>query len=278
MLRTVQGDERRSTTTASQRTIAVLEAFSRQGSWGVRELAAELQVAPSVIHRLLRELVDYNLLVEDEGIYETCGGLLRLGARLLDGADIVRVARPHLRRARDVSGEAAMLTAYDSARRKITVIDVIQTDKPVQYATSALSEWTDIHIGASGKGILAFLDDEDIDAVLGEPLVGRDGTPIEPDILRAELQVIRCRGWASSEGDRVPGAAGACSAVRNARGYVVGGVVLAWPQRHGGDVRPDLDMLGQLTKETAEGISTELGYMVVTDLTPSDPGGVDRLG
>src|SRR3546814_14265980 len=77
-----------------------------------------------------------------------------------------------------------------------------------------------LYWGASGKAILAFLPDDEIEQILrregASPASGE-----KPPSLRArmaELREVRERGYAISEGQKLPGARGVAAPVFDAKG------------------------------------------------------------
>src|SRR3546814_16357197 len=77
-----------------------------------------------------------------------------------------------------------------------------------------------LYWGASGKAILAFLPDDEIEQILrregASPASGE-----KPPSLRArmaELREVRARGYAISEGQKLPGARGVAAPVFDAKG------------------------------------------------------------
>jgi DNA-binding IclR family transcriptional regulator len=242
------------------RTVTVLRAFTIRAEWGVRELAAELGVPKSGLHRTLQELANEGLLrVDDDGTYSVAASLMQLASATLRSVDLTRVAAPYLRLARDEGNETTVLAIYDPHRRQITGVDAAETRHPIQYAWRAMEGWIELHHSASGKGVLAFLDQNEIDEILAEPLTDVAGKPVDRDALRRELKVIRKRGYAATCNSRVAGACGVSAPVRNVNNRVIGAVVIAWPQRRQRDHGERQAQLGELSRRTADAISAELG-------------------
>jgi DNA-binding IclR family transcriptional regulator len=249
-----------STRGAIHRAVAVLNAFTRQNRWGVRELAADLGVPKSGVHRTLQDLQQEGLLLsDDDGVYVVAGGLMHLAAGLLRSVDLTRVAQPHLEAARDQGGETAILTTFDPRRRQITAIEAVETHHPIQFAWQALRGWVDLHLSASGMGVLAFLEPKEIDLILSKRPVDANGKRVDVSAMRDELEQIRKRGWAYTRSARIAGSCGVSAPVFDAAGKVIGGVVIAWPDR-GNAVDGAEASLGPICRSAAIQISRELGW------------------
>jgi DNA-binding IclR family transcriptional regulator len=110
-----------------------------------------------------------------------------------------------------------------------------------------------LHIGASGKVILAFTDDEQrerlLDCLTYETITS--ATISGRQQLAEELSLVRERGWAMSMGERIPGAAGVSVPVRGASGLVLSLSLLGPAERLTADRRSDIT---KLLLETAQSI------------------------
>jgi DNA-binding IclR family transcriptional regulator len=252
----VESADAASSRSVVHRTVLVLEAFTTQPRWGVRELASHLGIAKSGLHRTLQEMSVEGLLRSDEdGSYEVGAELLRLSSELLRSTDITRFAHEHLARATNVTGETTLLAAYDPQRQQIIAIDSVESIKPVQFR-GALADWTDLHLSASGLGILAFLSPEDLARYFSRERRDPHGKPVTARSIQPALKKAREAGWSFSHSARIAGTSGVCSPVIDGRGRIVGGVVIVWPDR----AEPvDPGFFGKTCLETARNISAELG-------------------
>lgn len=241
-----------------QRTAQVMEAFTTQQRWGVRELAAHLSVPKSGLHRTLQEMAAEGLLTTDaDGTYAISAQMLRLASGLIQSADLTRVAHEHLTRARNATSETTLLTTYDATRQQIIAVDGVPSTHPIQFVWGALRDWTDLHLSASGRGILAFLPATDLVDYFATPRKGADGRRITLSSLEPSLRRIRETGWALTHGERVPGSAGVSAPIFDGRERIVGGVVILWP------VRPepmDETFIGETCAAAARAISVDLGW------------------
>jgi len=242
------------------RWLEVLNAFLRRDEWGVRDLAAETGLPRSAVHRILHEMQRQDLLSALPGGRFRVGPLLiRTALILADRLDITRVARPVLERVTASTGETAILCLYAPNRRQFWAADAAESAHPIRYIWESLRDWNDLHVGSSGKGILAFLPPEeqgDILTRLPDPIPGM--RPIPKSVLRQELAEARERGYVVSRGERIPGAVGASAPIRDATGRVVGDIVISWPDNRTSEAREEA--LGGVARDAAAEISRNLGY------------------
>ncbi len=240
-----------------ERTMLILEAFADQRTWGVRELAAHLQLTKSGVHRALGELTSAGVLTaEADGTYAAGPALVRIAARIVSSTDFVTTSMPHLLAARDRTGETVILTVYDPVRRKFAAVAAVESQSPIRYIWQSLQDWSDLHLGSSGRSILAFLpNDVRRDVVAHAPFGRRDLTALEQD-----LDDTRVRGYAASVGSRFPGARGVGAPVLDANAQVVGAVVIGWADRAGPEEAARQAERGEVCCEAARKISADLGW------------------
>jgi len=141
----------------ARRVVAVLEAFlDGVPDLGVTELSRRLDCSKSVVHRILAALTERGFVVADPAThrYRLGPNARRLGDVASEHQDLGAQALPHLRRIRERTGE----TATFSARRGAVRVYVEQVEsRHVVRQTVRLGEEAPLHLGASGKAILAFL-------------------------------------------------------------------------------------------------------------------------
>jgi len=240
---------------------AVMEAFAERDSWGVRDLAAHTGMPRSAVHRILHEMARLELLADGEapGRFRVGPSLARLSVLLAERLDVRTVARPYMESGAAELDETLVLALYSPARHQFWAVDAVESTHPIRYIWGPLRQWSDLHTGSSGKGILAFLPDAERDAILAtlpDPLPGPHGTTVAT--LRADLDVARARGHVVSHGERFPGAVGVSAPIRDAAGRVIGDLVFGWP-----DNRTSVDKearAGALVVRAASQVSAALGY------------------
>jgi IclR family transcriptional regulator, acetate operon repressor len=243
------------------RWLEVLNAFLRQDEWGVRELAAETGLPRSAVHRILHEMERLELLAETgrPGQFRVGPLLIRQALILGDRLDVTRIARPVLERTTARTGETTILCLYAPIRQQFWAVDAAESAHPIRYIWESLRTWGELHLGSSGKGILAFLPDgtrDEILARLPDPVPGL--RPISKTQLRLELDAARARGWVVSHGERFQGAVGASAPIRDATARVRGDVVISWPDNR---TNPERELeLGLAARDAAAEISRGLGF------------------
>jgi IclR family transcriptional regulator, acetate operon repressor len=239
------------------KAIAVLRAFERRGEWGVNDLARELEMPRSVVHRLVRTLVAGGLLDQsgERGSYRLGMGLVRLARLAGQRTTLTSVAHEPLAALAERTDMAAFLSVLRGQRH--VCVDV------VDFAHQAISvvrvgDTLGLHAGAGGKAILAFQPPSFIDEVLAGPLMRyTERTLVDRTGLLAELEAVRRDGWARSESEVTPGTAAVAAPIRNERGEVVASVDVTTSTLRM-EVE-DWDAVAAGVLETAAQVSTALG-------------------
>jgi DNA-binding IclR family transcriptional regulator len=238
----------------------VLDAFAERGEWGIRDLARETGIPRSAVHRVVSEMASLGLLTADGvGRYSIGPDLARIGILVAGKVDVRRIGRPILEQAAAAIGETVVLALYDPSRRQFSAVDAVETSHPIRYIWESLQDWSDVHLGSSGKGILAFLPESEREAILArlpDPIPGR--RPITKDELRLELAQARERGWVISHGERYSGAIGVSAPIRDAGGRVIGDLIGTWPDNRT-DAAKEADA-AIVIKRAADELSTRLGW------------------
>jgi DNA-binding IclR family transcriptional regulator len=199
-------------------------------TWGVRQVAREMNTSPSTIHRIC-QVFSHRL-------------------------SPVKIARPHLERLAAACGETVLLAAYGFRRGQMIVVDMIDAPHPLRWVVG-LNQWRAIHSGATGLAILAFLPEAEREAVYRKGLERfTEQTLATAEELEQEVARVRERGCAFSQGQRSKGAIGLGAPLFDAAGDVFGDVCITIPaDRFDPAVEPKLG--GQLVSVAAD-ISADL--------------------
>jgi IclR family acetate operon transcriptional repressor len=216
------------------KALAVLLALADEpeGPWSIRRFARDLDTSPTTIHRIFTAFEGRNLLVRDEeGGYLPGAELFRLCRSLSDNLFPVGFSRTHIEALADESGEAALVGAYDPARREMMFIDVVQAVHPLHYDVG-LYRWIPVHSGATGLAILAFLPEAERREIYRTGLTPLTAaTLVAEESLEQACALTRERGYSMSVGQRLPGAVGIAAPVFDSTGDVFGDIAVTVPEQ-----------------------------------------------
>lgn len=240
--------------------LAVLEWLVRQQrDCRVIEVAQAFNLARSNAHRTLQTLVECGWAVRDESTstYRASLRLFELGALVGAGADIAALARPHLARLAQSSGETIHLAVTDAA--EIVYLDKFDSPLPVA-AYSRIGGRAPAYCVASGKALLAAsgLDIHGLRQLLVKLVAHTPHTITSFETLVADLQHTRTRGYAENREEWRMGVCGLGAPVFDARGEPVAAVGMSVPSIRFG--RTQARALAEQLVDCARDVSSAMGY------------------
>lgn len=233
----------------------------KRRDWGVRELAAALEMPPTTVHRAMSSLAGAGIVRESGGRYRIGEELHRMARRLLADNTFDRLAHDHLRTLVSASGESAMLAVFDEPGRRYSLVQVVESNQPLKYVQT-LNQWVPVHVGAAGIAILSSLPPDVRAELLREAdlIAWTPDTPKTIDEVEAECWQVSAQGYAITRGQKLPGAVGIAVAVfayQDGKERVLGSVSLTIPgQRCTAELE---ESLPPMVKKCAARISADLG-------------------
>ncbi|MFF2714841.1 IclR family transcriptional regulator [Paenarthrobacter sp. NPDC058040] len=211
--------------------LLTLMVDSHQSSYGVRELAGQLGVSPSTVHRLVTDLERIGLVRRStNGSYQLGLEFLRLAWTTTARFPLHEVASDTLHELAKESGESSFFGVYGGQRREMMFTLTVESPHPLRY-TLPEGVWLPLHAGASGLAILAFLREDVRDEIARgtlDPATSR--TLVDAEALLARLEKIREEGYAITHGERIEGAIAIAAPVFGSLGDVVGATGITVPE------------------------------------------------
>lgn len=165
---------------------------------GVSELARQLDLTKSNVHRYLQTFAALGYISANNGRYAPTLKIWQQGARVIERLDLRRTIRPIMDQLARETRETVHLAISEGP--EVIYIDKAEGVHSVR-AFSEIGERAPAHCSAAGKIFLAFHPTAMRDT-LGGPL--RHYTPltiVEPDALAAEVEEVRCAGVAINRGE-----------------------------------------------------------------------------
>ncbi len=213
------------------RLVRILNCFSpEQPAWTLTKLSTHLDLPKGTLHRFLASMESHGILRRDAGDKQW-----RLGYRLFiwgnlaeESTALRRIARPVLRDLVAATGEMALLTVYQD--QEIICIGKVDTNHAVRL-TLDVGTRRPPHAGASSKVLMAYLPEEEIQAIIRDKGLPKlcVNTITDPNELTTALQVIRERGYAMSHEETDLGAWGMATPIGDWKRNVIAAVGVAGP-------------------------------------------------
>lgn len=254
-----RANERSATQVQSvDRALAILDILAARGTAGVTEIAHELDVHKSTAFRLVMALENRQLVeqVEERGKYRLGFGIVRLAGATTAQLDLPRESKPVCVQLAGELGETVNVAILDSG---------MATNVTQEHGSAAVTtrNWvgqrTPLHATSSGKVLLAWADNETLrNSLEGKLERFTDQTITTKTALRAELKLVRERGWACCSEELEIGLNAVAAPIYGADGGVVAAVSVAGPS-----YRLDPEEFPKVAEELRAGaaeISSRIGY------------------
>lgn len=220
---------------------------SRTEAVGVSELAQELGLGTSNVHRLLQALVQLGYAVNEDGKgrYRTTLKVWELGAHALHKLDFRERAGPAMRMLLSECNETVHLSTLSGD--EVIYIDKLDSPEPVR-AYSTIGGRAPAHCVATGKVLLAWREESLAQLMVVRALPGYTSSTVKDTAaLALELEQVRQSGYAVNRGEWRASVWGLAAPVRSATGKVVAAIGISGPAER---IRTrGLKRLGQLVVE-----------------------------
>jgi DNA-binding IclR family transcriptional regulator len=244
------------------RTVGILQVLAdARSSLGPAEIAQQLSLHKSTIHRLLASLERHGYIRRQpgNGKYGLGLKLFELGSRAVAGLDLREYAQPVLERLMMQTGETAHLCVMDGGQ--MISVAIAESRRTVR-TPATVGRRSPLHCTAVGKAMLAFLPEPALLAVLKQHPLRKytSRTLVTRAALVAELGRIRTRGYAIDDEEIEEGLRCVGAPVRNYSGAVVASLSIAGPAFRLS--RSRIPQLAEAVVDAAERLSADLGHEV----------------
>jgi DNA-binding IclR family transcriptional regulator len=240
------------------RALRALEVIAENGELGVSELGRQLGVHKATASRLAATLAGHGMLERNplDGRYRLGFGILRLAAAAVADVDLVMLGRPVVEELAESTRETVNLGVRSGDG--VVYIDQVNGARSI-VSVSWVGRRTPMHCTASGKVLLAWMDDADRDRILSAPLErATEKTEVDPEALRAQLAEVRRRGWGQTVGELEEGLNAVAAPVFRGDGQLLAALSVSGPAFRLRAV--DLARVARATMDAAAAVSRRLGF------------------
>ena len=208
--------------------LEVLEALAMSDSArGVSELAREMGLTRSNVHRTLKTLVAAGYARQDaKGDYECTLKLFQLAGSVVARVDVKREAEPFMAALAAKTLETVHLSVLDDT--DVIYLHKIDSPQPVR-AYSTVAGRAPAYAVATGKALLAFQGDAYLERFEGRLEAHTPHTLATPFALRQEIETIRQQGYAVNRGEWRASIGGVAAPIFDASRRAVAAVGISGP-------------------------------------------------
>lgn len=215
------------------RALRIMLLLRDEGSLTLTAVSRALDVAPSTAHRLLTTLLRHDFVRQDSATRAYLPGraLLEIGLAAVGSLDIRRVARPELEALTSELEETTHLVVRDGDT--VLFLDTVESPRAVRV-TDRTGITLPAHCTAAGKVLLAQLDRETLNALLGDVALARltPRSHVDRRALERELATIREAGYATNFAESERGLSAVAAAIPDPGAVATMSVSVSVPLEH----------------------------------------------
>jgi IclR family KDG regulon transcriptional repressor len=234
--------------TSLQKGLDILRLFDFDSeTFSAQAISGRLSIPLSTTYRYLETLREKGFLVRNQETkaYELGFMLFKLGDIVSSRMRLAEIVQPHMKSLSSLS--------------EVVCIEKVETNRRIKLSLERGSSLP-LHAGASSKILLAFEEEQFVDALLKRgPLTKFTRSTItDPRRLRKELRTIRKQRFSVSDQEVDRGAIAIGAPLMDHRGKAVAGLTVAGPrERINGKKKEELI---EMVIEFAQKASHDLGY------------------
>jgi DNA-binding IclR family transcriptional regulator len=234
------------------RVLHALTSVARAGRpIAAKQIAAEIGAPLSTVYRLLASLKQWGLLQEhaNSGLFEPGPSGVQLAWGFDQNAQLVTQSRDEIRALVQRTGESVGLLV--PINDDLVCLSMVESDQPLR-CSFARGRTHPLTRGASAKALLAFLPEARANALIADSTADNPQAAVA---LRAQLEEIRRRRFATSESEVDIGVWGVSAPLVSDTGRLEGTITLMAPVARIAGREAEL---AQLTRAAADRISYKL--------------------
>lgn len=211
---------------AIEKMMEILSLFSLdKPELSIKEIQQKLQMPKSTVFRILNTLEQDGYIIKNDAthLYSLGYQFFRLGSIYQNHLDYRHMALPEMRKMMLETQETVELNILDGISR----VCIEKIDSPLDVRNFVrVGERKPAHLGASGKVLLAFLEESEQMQILKEIQLEED---IDIKKVLKDLHQIRKEGYAFTQGERIVGTYAIAAPILGLNGTVIAGLTIAGP-------------------------------------------------
>lgn len=215
------------------RTTEIIRTLIQLDGGGVSAVAERLDMSVSSVHSHLATLHQADYLVKEDGEYQLSYEFLTMGEYVRNSSDLFRFGREEADSLAEETGHYVHLFTEE----KGLGVNIYEARGDFageyDYQSLKLQRREPLHVTASGKAVLASLDEPTVRRIIDRHGLERytENTITDESALFEELDRINKRGYAVNDEEEIIGFRAVAAPVEASDGDVVGSISVAGPTR-----------------------------------------------
>ncbi|KOS59852.1 IclR family transcriptional regulator [Lysinibacillus agricola] len=212
-------------------SLEVLKYFNKQNpTWGVRELAKEMNISHSIIYRILSTFENHGFLIQNPETkkYELGLRFLEYGQMVKEKLNLSDFVLPIMKNLAEEIKESVFLTWLDGTDG--VTVEIAESSQTIKFSVS-IGTRTPLYIGASCKTIMAYLPEKRQMDIMDNGMEKLTSETItDPDEMLLDLENIRNQGWCFSTGEYSHSVFGLGVPLFNSKSDIIASLTIAGPE------------------------------------------------
>jgi len=260
-----------------ERALLMLEILAEaDGEVRLNEIARKMDLNVSTCHSILNTMVDRGFVAKSskDRSYFLGNKIVELSGSRMRQFDLTAIAMDALRQLNENTGETVHLAALQGD--ELVTLAQLDSRHVIRVVSGTGGKSEAVHATATGKSILAWLPESEVDRILMKTGMTRftDKTITQRSELIEELRLVRRNGFAIDREEFQPGVVCIGAAIRNHAGAVIGSFSCSLPSMRGND--EELQSIELEVKAAARRISDNLGGVAHVEADDSSHHGTHK--
>lgn len=245
------------------KALSLLNYFSEeQRELSLKEISERSGLPKPTAYRLLSSLQACGFLIktkegEHDSKYRLGLKLLELGNLVSEQLELRQIAKPFMEQLGQQINEAVhIVIVHDD---QAVYIDKVESSRALRLYTK-VGKSSPLYIGSGPKLLLAYMPENEQNRILSKPLKSLiDQKPIDKEKLLVELEKIKNQGYSISVDEQDLNTTGVSYPIYDYKKNVIAALTVSGLSSY--FENDNLQYIKEKTKETAEKISSSLGYI-----------------
>jgi IclR family transcriptional regulator, KDG regulon repressor len=245
-----------------ERVASILELVGQNSQgMGIRDLSSILKLPKGTVHRLLSSLAYMGYIRQDPDSKNYFLGLklLELGNMVTNQLDLIRIAKPVLRRLAEDSGETVHMAILE--QNEIVYIDKIESQMNVGglKMSSRVGSRTPANSCAVGKVLLAYSSTDNINRLIQQKGLSRrtQNSITDPALFREHLTLVRKQEYAIDDEENEPGIRCVAAPIFGDKGSAVSAISVSGPA-----FRVTMELIRETLRKEVMGAASEISQLL----------------
>jgi DNA-binding IclR family transcriptional regulator len=225
------------------------------------ELAEKSDLSISTIQRLTYTLQELGLIDRhpDTKRFQMGPKMIRLALAVMQSLELKKVARPYMQALSDEIGEVVGLAVLSGT--EIILVDSVKIEHQVLNINMNSGAVIPPHATASGKAILAFLDEAQVGKILQHSQMRRltKNTITSMRTLQKQLKAVSASGYGLAIDENADGFSAIAAPVRDSSGAVIASTIIMVPSARVSKNKLESSFSKKVIR-TSDRISMAMGY------------------